>query len=286
VKGCCHEESRVVAMPRLVGGRKYKDYRSAYNVVRNSYRHYLSKPLFTAREIPMVLVSDIKTVIPPYRMPRCYDNTALSTAAREIIEILEKHVGGEWMITGSLLYCAVDERSDIDGISYSARPEHLKRLESLISEGVFRKPTLREAIAEAQEDLEGMGLRTRVLQIMRGMSSLYYKDYRVTIKIVRCDRKEILGICSEKLSSRRYAAILEIEDSSEGSLFPYIYIVRIARAYSGDIYEGERLIAYSHRSRYASIEEGSRLACTGIIEEGLNGEKYINLDQGFCSFWD
>ena len=273
-------------MPRLVGGRKYKDYRSAYDMVRNSYKHYLSKPLFTAREIPMVPASDIKAVIPPYRTPRCYDNVTLNTTASEIIEILERRVGGEWMITGSLLYCAVDEKSDIDVISYSAGPEHLKRIESLISEGVFRKPTLQEAIAEAQEDLEGMSPRTRVLQIMRGTSSLYYKGNRVTIKIVRCDRKEILGICSEKLSSKGYAAILEIEESSEGSLFPYIYTVRIARTYSGNTHEGERLIAYSHRSRYASIEEGSRLACIGIVEESLNGEKYINLDQGYCSFWD
>ena len=286
VKGCCHEGFRVAAMPRVVDGRKYKGYGSGYEIVRDRYRQYLSKPLFTVREIPMVPISDVKTIITPLRKPRCVDKTGLGAVASEVIEILERYVGGEWMITGSLLYCAADERSDIDVISYSAGPEHLERIVSLVSEGMFRRPMISEAIDEAREDLGGMSPRTRILQILGGVSSLYYKDRRITFKIVRCDREKVSRICSSKLSSKQYAAIIEIEDSSDGALFPYIYTIRVVRAYGGDIYEGEKLIAYSHRSRYASIGKGSRLACIGVIEEGFGGERYINLDQGFCSFWD
>lgn len=286
VKGCCHEDLRIVAMPRIVDGYKYKGYGSAYSVVKNKYPHYLSKPFFTAREIPMVPIGDVKAVIKPLRRPRCRDNNNLSKIAGEVLELLESNVGGEWMITGSLLYCAANERSDIDVVSYSAGPSHIEKIQDLVNRGVLSRPTILEAISEAYEDLEGMSLRTRVIQLMGGVSSLYYKGRRLTIRIVRCDRKKISKICSEKLGFRAYSAVLEIEDSSEGSIYPHIYEVRVAKAYSGDLREGEMLIAYSHRSRFASISEGSRLACIGVIEEGIDGEAYINLDQGFCSFWE
>lgn len=286
VKGCCHEDLGVAAMPRVVNGCKYKEHDSAYSVVKKRYAHYLSKPLFTAREIPMVPVRDIKTIIQPLRRPRCHGRADLSRAASDVLELLEGRVGGEWMITGSLLYCATDERSDIDVISYSAGPVHVERIQSLIDKDILSRPTLLEAISEARESLEGMSPRTRILQLMRGISSLYYKGHRITIRIVRCDRKNISRICSGKLGSRTYSAILEIEDSSEGSIYPYIYTARVVKTHSEDLREGERLIAYSHRSRFASIGEGSKLACVGMIEEGFDGEIYINLDQGFCSFWE
>ncbi len=286
VKGCCHEDLRVAAMPRIVDGLKYKGYGSAYNVVRNKYPHYLSKPFFTAREIPMVPISDAKAIIKPLRRPRCRYNTNLSGVASEVLELLESSVGGEWMITGSLLYCAADERSDIDVISYSAGPAHIERIQGLVDEGILSRPTLLEAISEAREDLEGMSLGARILQLVRGISSLYYKGHRITIRIVRCDRRKISKICSEKLGSRAYSAVLEIEDSSESSIYPYIYEARVVKAYSEDLSEGERVTAYSHRSRFASILKGSRLACIGVIEGGMDGEVYINLDQGFCSFWE
>lgn len=285
VKGCCHEENRVAAMPRVINNYKLKDYGSAYSVVISSYRQYLSRPFFTPREIPMVPLDHVRSIIRPLRRTICIDKTGLGEVANEIIDMLESRVGGEWMITGSLLYCLADEKSDIDVVSYSAGSEDLRHIEKLIHEGVFRRPAPHEAVDEAREGLEGMSLGTRVSLIMNGISSLYYKNHRITLKVVRCDREAVSKICSEKKSLREYRAVFEVEDSSEGCLFPYIYKVRIIKPYGGEIREGERLLAYSHRIRYSLIGEGSRLVCIGAIEEDPDGGKYINLDQGFCSLW-
>ncbi|MDT7888035.1 MAG: hypothetical protein RQ885_03565 [Desulfurococcales archaeon] len=284
VKGCCHERGRIAAVPRLVGGRKCKEYREAIEIVSRTYRSYLVRSPFTAREIPMVPLKDVKRIISPSMNPSCSEdkNTDLYRVAREVIEILSIATGSPWLIVGSLLYCASDEGSDIDVITYDADQKYIDKVLDLVRQGIFRRPTYIEAVKEALESSEGLDLRLRISKIQEGMSTLYYKGKRVTIQAIRCDPVKISKICSEKISSNNYTAILKIKDRHDGHTSPYFYSVEVVKVLEGVLAVGEELYAYSHRARYSSFVGGDMIKCSGIIEIGFDS-KYINLDLGICS---
>ncbi len=283
VKGCCHNCERITAVPRLIGGKKYKGYGEAIDVVTRIYRSYLVRPPFTVREIPMVPLGDVKMVISPSKMPICNPSKDLYEIAREIIEILDSATGKSWLITGSLLYCAPSDTSDIDIITYEVDQKDLENVFRLIKEGIFRKPSYEEALEEALESIEGVDIELRISKILSGTSTLYYKNKRVTIQAVRCDPLKVSKICSEKISSAGYAAILRIKDRHDGYSSPYLYSLEVMRVFRGSLLVGEELYAYSHRIRYSSLARGDMIMCNGVIEIGADGTKYINLDLSLCS---
>jgi hypothetical protein len=283
VKGCCHDCERIAAVPRLVGGKKYKGYSEAIDVVTRIYRSYLIRPPFTVREIPMVPLRDVKSVILPSKMPICNTSKDLYEIAREIIETLDSATGISWLITGSLLYCASSNTSDIDVITYEADQKDLENIFKLVEEGIFRKPSYAEALEEALESIEGVDTELRISKILSGISTLYYKGKKVTILVVKCDPFKVSKICSEKISSADYAAILRIKDRHDGYSSPYLYSLEVVRVFRGSLLAGEELYAYSHRIRYSSLAKGDIIMCNGIIEIGADGAKYINLDLSLCS---
>jgi len=286
VKGCCHEDGRVVAMPRVVDGRKYKGYEDQMNLVKRLYSRYLARPSFTTREIPMIPGRDVKRIIRPSSNVLCVDREDLVTVANEIIEILDRNAGGEWMITGSLLYCMPSWESDIDVISYRADRRNIDRVIDLIDRGILRRPSVAEAVGEALENPEGIGLRLRVLGLLRGVQSIYYKGARVTLQVVRCDRRVLSTICCDKTYSSSYSAVIEIIELLSDFSSPYIYYANLVRVYEGDLKDGNEILAYSHRARYASLARGSRLVCRGLIEFGSDGSRYLNLDLSYCFLWE
>jgi len=283
VKGCCHEGGRVAAVPRLVNGRKYKGYGEALEAVGRGYRSYLVRPSFVLREIPMIPLEDVRRVIPPSKKPQCAVDEGLGNAAEEVIEILDQVTGRSWYITGSLLYCAVGPGSDIDVISYDSDQKDLEAIHSLIEKGVFRRPTPREALEEALESSEGMGIETRVSKILRGISTLYYGGARITIKAFGCDPEKKARICSKKASVSSYRAILRVVARCDRGASPYLYRVEVLKALNNSLREGVEVYAYSHRARYSSLALGDVVICSGDLEIALDGERYINLDLGFCS---
>jgi len=283
VKGCCHERGRITAVPRLVGGRKYKGYWEAIELVSRLYRSYLVRPSFAAREIPMVPLEDVKRVISPAKEPPCGVASDLSCRAREVVEILERATGRSWYITGSLLYCAAEPGSDVDVISYDSDQDSLVAIYSLVEKGIFRRPTLEEAVGEALASSEGMSIGVRVSKILRGVSTLYYKGVRVTLQTFTCDPEKRLKICSKKISSSSYRAVLRVVGRLDRGASPYLYRVEVLRALSGILKDGMEVYAYSHRARYSSLEVGEVIMCSGELEIADDGMSYINLDLGFCS---
>ncbi|MEM1611692.1 MAG: hypothetical protein QXQ57_08635 [Sulfolobales archaeon] len=283
VKGCCHDGERIAAVPRLVGGKKYKGYGEAMDIAARIYRSYFVRPPFTAREIPMIPLRDVKRVISPSKIPMCSSYTDLHGIAREIIRILDSATGKSWLITGSLLYCAPDDMSDIDVITYDADQKDLRVIFKLIEQGIFRKPSYYEALKEALESIEGVDIQLRISKILNGINTLYYNGKRVTIQLVRCDPIKMSKICSEKISSTSYAAILRVKDRYDGYSSPYLYSLEVMKVFRGPLSMGEELYAYSHRVRYASLARGDEIACSGVVEIGVDGAKYINLDLGLCS---
>ena len=271
-KGCCDLEEGVVAVPRVVENRKIKRLGEAFEVIEKRYRHYLVKASFSFKEIPVIPLRDIEYVYYPSKEPCENAPRSIVNTARKLLNVLWD-TGLDAYVTGSLLYCLVDESSDIDVVVYVDRD-----IKDLIN--MFLKKISPKKLDEESKDLvirsvsENLDKYSHSVLLDRSLHEFVFEGFRVSIRYVMCNNDIKRVLCSG-LSGHEYVEkIFVVRDDSLGIYTPSIY-----RA-SDSL--GEEFILYSHRIRFANLRVGDKLFCRGVVEYCGEGFKRFNLDYSEC----
>jgi predicted nucleotidyltransferase len=282
VKGCCSCDRGVVAIPRYAGGRKIKGYAEALNIVREFYPRFLYRPRFTTYSIPVVSFDEIKDVIKPSEEIRCYLEDKYSRhveLANEFLDVLKSQVSGDikFYVTGSMLYCVLDDESDLDLIVYDPDDRYFKLINKLISDGVLSHLGVADFGSMV---VEGLDYRSHSYLLARSIHEVKYRDLKVTFRFVKCDSLVNSIVCGEKTGERVFEGYVSILNDSRGMYTPSIY-----KAVAVDVADNEHrfIYAYSHRIRYASLDTDMTLYCSTYLEILKDGLEVINLDRGSCS---
>ncbi len=284
VKGCCRCSSGIVALPRVVGDRKIKGFFEALSVAKERYPEYIGKPSFTTYEVPIVPLSDISEILEPSTDIKCSpDKRSVKTisVAKEFLEVLDSYISSSrarFYITGSLLYCGVDEDSDLDLVAYDSGSEHVEMVMRMIQDRVLTHLDYSDI---DRSGLEGLDSRSYMYLASRSINEVKYRGLKVTFRFVRCrDPMVERVVCGEKTREIPFEGYISILNDSLGVYTPSIYKAVVVDSKSN---EHRFLYVYSHRIRYASLTTDMTLYCSTYREILGDGSETINLDRGSCS---
>jgi predicted nucleotidyltransferase len=274
VKGCCHRNDAVIAIPRYVKGIKLRRLKESYEYIYRYYKDYIVYEEFLCRPSPMIFLDDIIRVIRPSKEPCRNVSKDLYEKARELIRLLDEE-GLNSFLTGSLLYCAADDSSDIDIVIYTHDHEKNYRdvMEKLINRNIFNRLDDNDITKIISKVGEGLEHYSHKMILRRSVHELKYKNTIVSIRFVDCsaDVKKIL--CNKLRVCENYHGVLKIIDDEKGFTTPSIYLAE-------DMSSKEVYYVYSHRMRFADLRSGDRIFYKGFVEKTCEGFNRINLDIG------
>ena len=276
VKGCCSINDRVIAIPRVVNDVKIKRLGEAMKVVAERYSRYLMRTEFSQEYIPAVPINDIKHIYKPSKRVCDKIHGEIVDSAHELLKILDEK-GFNAFLTGSLIYCGVDESSDIDIVVYvddnNVDPRDI--IKDLLDKNILIRLSDDETRNIIEKVSEGLDPLSHIVLLKRSIHEFRFRNHVVSMRYVNCSEFVKKLICSEVKEYRYYEDSFEIINDDLGVYTPSIYFSRNSL--------GEEIVLYSHRIRYANLRSGDVIRCKGYIEYIIDGSKRFNLDRATCS---
>ncbi|MEM0260526.1 MAG: hypothetical protein QXJ51_04110 [Sulfolobales archaeon] len=263
-------------MPRYVNGVKIKRYSDAINLVLMRYPSYMKILDFILRPVPVIPYESIRRIIRPSRIPCSETPEDLYKDAVDLLTILSGR-GLHPLISGSMIYCASNPKSDIDLVFYKHDRRDLEVLLDLEREKVISRlddEDIKRIISEVGEKPDPA---THTILLRRSIHEHRFRGRIVSLRFVSCDESIRRIICSRIHRTSFFSGSLEVSEDSHGYHTPSIYMAR-------DLNSSEIIILYSHRIRYASLRTGDVIRCEGVLEYDERGLRRLNLDLSECYF--
>lgn len=266
VKGCVHTPEGYVALPRVVGGKKFKRYSESMNIVERYYAHYINYLAELGREVPIIPASDIAVVFRWLVEGR----TPTDKLLNELLQLFRR-TGLECGIAGSYLGNYGGPESDID-IHCLDSPGAYLRVTHLYSSGILQHVDLGEAIREVFDVAELLNIEKHIRLVTSKFLQGKHRGKRVTIRIVNCER--VGNLLGPYISTIPIDGVIEVIESDYRT--PAIMRGEIIRASSPLPRE---VYLLSHRIRFAELPEGALVGIRGYLRTNTMGVVLVNLDE-------
>jgi len=266
VKGCWHGCEGLVAVPRVVLGRKVKRLSEAYEVVLRYYRHFVKYVEEIGREVPVVPLSEVLRVLR-------WSIEGIKPQQPLVRDVLGKlwEAGLRCGVAGSYLGGYYGKASDVD-VHCLDLPGSYERLCRLYEDGVLEHLGPGAVWEEVHEVSEGIEVVRHTQLMMRKLLQGVYRGVRLTLRFINCERiKPLLGpyvdvrpaelLVKVVASDYRTPSVIEAEVVRSSTRVPSaLYLV-------------------SHRVRYAEIPEGTLISVEGFVRLSSGGLYVVNLDE-------
>jgi len=276
VKGCFHPIGYIIAVPRIINGRKVKKLKDMYKIITRYYTHFLRYIPELGLKAPLVPRKFVRTFYHALSTKSVKGLNKLHDICRELLDIIEGSCNTECGITGSLLGGYYIDSSDIDLICLD-RPKLYDCLLKLRSEGVLLPLTEEVFSSELIEVSEGLDTKTHLKLITHKVLQGIYKGYRYTLRVINCSRlNNYLGPYDYVL--RVPKAILKVVTTDYRT--PSIFIVDIIKLPLGEytIRNRGKSLCISHRLRYTEIPVGALMMVSNALIMIKRNVVIFNLD--------
>jgi len=233
VKGCYHPNGWVVAMPRVIGGRKLKTIKESIEAAKQiTVVRYIEE---IGREVPLVPLKYAE-ILDPFRW-----KPGDSEICRKTNRMLDYLPGAG--VTGSLLYDG--DGKDIDLLTFN--PRHYSILKEMRQNGIT------EPLDKVEfEDVEVLGIEDmRTLKARRLLEGKFQK-VPYTFKIVNCEEWEPVT------NKKNFSGTVKLV-SGNGISLPV--------KYSGELEDGTNVKLTSFRIRFTELPKGTILQVKGYLLE-------------------
>jgi predicted nucleotidyltransferase len=267
VKGCWHGYGGLVAIPRVVLGRKLKRFSEAYEVTLRYYRHFIRYVDIIGREVPIVPHHEVSRVL-----RWSVEGVRLQhPLVRSILEELWE-AGLKCGIAGSYLGGYYSGPSDVDVHCLDLLGSY-GRLRELYESGVLERLSSGRLWEEVYEVSEAVDL-AKHMQLMRyKLLQGVYRGVRLTIRFVNCDRiKPLLG---PYIDVRPVELLVEVRVSDYRT--PTVIEAEVVRSSTTRV--PSTLYLVSHRLRFAEIPEGTFMYIEGPVRLAVGGLHMVNIDE-------
>ena len=263
VKGCFHPRGYIVALPRIINGRKIKKLRDMYEVIKRYYAHFLKFVPELGLKVPLIPMKFVKKLYSSLSTKCIKGIDRLQDICTELLEIIESNCSIECGITGSLLGKYYTSSSDIDLVCLD-KPKLYDCLMKLRKEGILLPLTERTFSSELIEVSEGLDRGVHIKLITSKVLQGSFKSHRYTLRVINCLRlRDYLG--PYDVVMRVPTAILKIRASDYRT--PAIIMTDIIKVPLGEYSasKADRSLCISHRLRYTELPKGSII----IIHDAL-----------------
>jgi predicted nucleotidyltransferase len=267
VKGCWHGYGGLVALPRVVLGRKLKRFSEAYEVTLRYYRHFIRYVDIIGREVPIVPHHEVSRVLR-------WGVEGVRLQHPLVCSILEELWGAglKCGIAGSYLGGYYSRLSDID-VHCLDLPGSYGRLRGLYESGVLERMSSDKLWKEVYEVSEAVDLAKHVQLMSYKLLQGVYRGVRLTIRFVNCDR--IRPLLGPYIDVRPAELLLEVRVSDYRT--PTVVEAEVVRSSTTRV--PSTLYLVSHRLRFAEIPEGTLLYIEGPVRLAPSGLHVVNIDE-------
>ncbi|MCD6429047.1 MAG: hypothetical protein J7L12_05510 [Desulfurococcales archaeon] len=273
VKGCHHPINNVIALPRLVNGRKVKRISKALGIVYRYYRHFITYVDFIGKYVPAIPRSLIRKHFSALRAQCPKDAGDIGQLCSELVDLLYSECGLKCGVTGSLLYGAYSKDSDIDLVCMDAGDSTYDCLLKLRKKGVLKKLSPASFVVEYIQVSEGLNFTDHLKSVLSRVTQGKYGSRRYTLRIISPERERlVLGpYIFEYYVSKVIAKIVSSDFRT-----PSVYAADILKPY---IAVGEKAFIVSFRVRFTEIPENSILLISNaLLALRRDGTIVISLD--------
>ena len=276
VKGCFHPMDYIIALPRIINGRKVKRLKDTYRIVGRYYAHFLRYVPELGLKVPLVPKRSIKIFYHALSTKCVKGLNKLHDVCWELLDVIESSCGTICGITGSLLGGYYSDSSDIDLICLD-KPKLYDCLLKLRNEGVLSPLTEDVFSNELIEVSEGLDSETHLKLITHKVLQGTYKNYRYTLRIINCLRlNSYLGPYDYIL--RVPIAILKVVTTDYRT--PTIFITDIIKSSLSEytVLNKGKSLCMSHRLRYTEIPIGALMVISNALIMIKKNVIIFNLD--------
>jgi len=264
VKGCIHPNAPV-AVPRLVGSKKVKRVREAFEIITRYYPFFLKYVPELGRKAPLVSASWIRNVRKFLYFSevssddQCLRDEVASVVA-ELIKLLQEECGLRCGPTGSVLGGYAGDKSDIDiNCLEEGGSSTLECLLNLRSNGLLKQLPFREFIKELPLVSEALSYDYMNKLVIRRVTQGIFKGVKYTLRIIDCSRiHKFLGPYTHVMQNT--LIVFEVVDSDYRT--PSIYNVKL---YCPKLLPSRKAYFVTHRVRFTEIPPGSLIFAKGDV---------------------
>ena len=273
VKGCHHPINNVIALPRLVNGRKVKRISEALMIVYRYYRHFITYVDFIGKYVPAIPRPLIRKHFSALRAQCPKDAGDIGQLCSELVDLLYSECGLRCGVTGSLLYGGYSRDSDIDLVCVDAGGRAYNCLVRLREEGVLKKLSPADFVVEYVQVSEGLNFSDHLKLALSRVTQGKYGSRRYTLRIISPERESlVLG----PYIFERYVTNVIAKIVSSDFRTPSVYAADVLKPYIA--ISGEAFIV-SFRVRFTEIPENSVLLISNaLLALRRDGTIVISLD--------
>jgi len=271
VKGSYHPPRRIIALPRLVNGRKLKRVDEALTVVHRYYRHFMTYVDFIGRAVPAVPEALTKKHLRVLSTPCPKGLGKISELCSDLLSTLSTVCGLKCGVAGSLLYGAVTEHSDIDIVCIDNSGAY-ECLNNLRKNYVLKPFSYSDFLIEYTNVSEGLSFNDHLRLSTNRITQGVFKSRRYTLRLIDPLRERALQVpCL--LSYRAARVITKIKSTDYRT--PSIYTVELIRPQI----IAEKVLMVTFRVRYTEIPKESLVSINNaFITLRQDGSAVISLD--------
>ena len=273
VKGSHHPTDRIIALPRLVNGRKVKRISEALSIAYRYYRHFITYVDFIGKYVPAIPKSLIRKHFSALRT-QCPENAGdVGQLCSELVDLLHSECMLKCGVTGSLLYGAFSSGSDIDLVCMDAGGNAYDCLVELRRKGVLEKLSPADFVMEYVQVSEGLDFSDHLKLVLSKVTQGKYKSRRYTLRVISPERERlILGPYVFKYWVSKVIAKITSSDFRT----PSVYAADILKPY---LAVGKEALIVSFRIRFTEIPENSILLISNaLLTLRRDGTIVISLD--------
>ncbi len=261
VKGCHHEENRIIALPRYrLDGVKIKELAKSLEIARR-YGFLVFNENLDAL-VPALPLDEIEYCLNPFNTSTL-NLDDIGGTAWELKILLAREAGislDSIGVTGSLLAKTVIpsiEAGDIDIVVRGTRESEkaYRALRRLREKGI-----LSSVNSPVYRELEVQDEKTRHTLMKKRLLEGLYKNTPYSIRLIPCRKQQAITGRIKRLGW--WEGVLEIIEHIQPYIMPYHYKIRVIR--TNNPYKPTSLISY--RMRFSELPLGLRLYVRGILE--------------------